>query len=304
VDATLDPLLERLRGVDEELRDLAADLERYVDRLDVDPARLAQLEDRLGAIQGLRRKYGEDGPAILAFRDAAERELASLEGADERIEALAREHEQAVGALSQAAARLSKARAKAAKALARRVEGPLRDLALPDARFAVALVPQAAPDGLPCGPSGAESVEFLFTANAGSEPRALQRVASGGELSRVFLALKNALRGAGRGMVLIFDEVDAGIGGGVAERVGRCLAELARDHQVLCITHHPQIAALADTHFRVSKQRAGKHTLAAVERIEGEARVEEIARMAGGERISRETLQHARALLAAAPGRA
>ena len=127
---------------------------------------------------------------------------------------------------AKAAGRLSKARAKAAKQLAKRVEGPLRDLALPDARFAVGLTPVAPPDGLPCGPSGAESVEFLFSANAGSEPRPLQRVASGGELSRVFLALKNALRGAGRGIVLIFDEVDAGIGGRVAERVGRCLAEL------------------------------------------------------------------------------
>jgi DNA repair protein RecN (Recombination protein N) len=303
VDGDLEPQAERLRGLEEELRDLSADLERYVDRLEVDPSRLAQLEERLGQIHGLRRKYGEDAAAILAFRDQAQRELASLEGADERIEALECEREDCRAKLQRAASKLSKARARAAKELAARVEGPLRDLALPDARFAVGLSKLEPPEGLPCGPSGAEAVEFLFAANAGAEPRPLQRVASGGELSRVFLALKNALRGAGRGMVLIFDEVDAGIGGRVAERVGRCLAELARDHQVLCITHHPQIAALADTHFRVSKRRAGKQTLAAVERVEGDARVDEIARMAGGETISQATRKHAAALLRAQPVR-
>jgi DNA repair protein RecN (Recombination protein N) len=299
VDADLEPLADRLRAADEELRDLAADLERYVDRLEVDPARLGQLEDRLGAIQLLRRKYGEDAATILAFRDEAERELASLEGADERIGALELEREVGREALHKAARKLSRSRAKAAKQLARAVEGPLRELALPDARFAVGLSEIESPEGLPCGPTGAEAVEFLFTANAGAELRPLQRVASGGELSRVFLALKNALRGADRGMVLIFDEVDAGIGGRVAERVGRCLVELARDHQVLCITHHPQIAALADTHLRVSKRRVGKQTLAVVERVEGEARIEEIARMAGGETVSSETRRHAEALLRA-----
>jgi len=297
VDSDLDGQAERLRSADDDLRDLAADLERYVDRLDVDPARLSQLEDRLGAIQLLRRKYGEEPSAILQFRDDAQQELDSLEGADERIGGLEEQREKSRDALQKAASQLSKARAKAAKALAKRVEGPLRDLALPDARFAVGLTKLDPPDGLPCGPTGAEAVEFLFTANAGAEPRPLQRVASGGELSRVFLALKNALRGAGRGMVLIFDEVDSGIGGRVAERVGRCLAELAADHQVLCITHHPQIAALAETHFRVSKRKAGKQTLATVERIDGDERVEEIARMAGGEEVSQETRRHAAALL-------
>jgi len=301
VDADLEPLAERLGAAEDDLRDLALDLERYVDRLEVDPARLAEVEERLGAVQLLRRKYGEDPAAILAFRDGAQRELASLEGADERIEALEHEREGCREGLRQAAAKLSKSRAAAAKRLARRVEGPLRELALPDARFAIGLSKLEPPEGLPCGPAGAESVEFLFSANTGAELRPLQRVASGGELSRVFLALKNALRGAGRGMVLIFDEVDAGIGGRVAERVGRCLVELARDHQVLCITHHPQIAALADTHLRVSKRRTGKQALVAIERVEGETRVEEIARMAGGETVSPETRRHAAALLRSQP---
>ncbi|MCA9511247.1 MAG: DNA repair protein RecN [Myxococcales bacterium] len=297
MDGDLEALGERLRASEDELRDVAADLERYVDRLDVDPRRLARLEERIGEVEKLRRKYGDDVARILAFREAAAAELAGIEGADERVAALERERAASGARLANAASALSAARERAAKALARRVQAPLRDLALPDARFEVALRPIDPPDGLPCGPSGREAVEFLFAANAGSAPRPLQKVASGGELSRVFLAVKNALRGAGRGMVLVFDEVDAGIGGRVAERVGRCLAELAAHHQVLCITHHPQIAALADRHFRVAKRKSGRRTLATVERVEGEARVDEIARMAGGEAISPETRRHAEALL-------
>jgi len=300
MDATLEPIAERLRASEDELRDVASDLERHVDRLDLDPARLAQLEERIAVIEKLRRKYGEDVERILAHRDAVAGELEGLEGADERIGALERARAKSIAELARAADALRRAREQAAKELARRVERPLRDLALPDARFEVALRPLAPPDGLPCGPSGSEAVEFLFAANAGSEPRALQKVASGGELSRVFLAVKNALRGAGGGMVLVFDEVDAGIGGRVAERVGRCLVDLAAHHQVLCITHHPQIAALADRHLRVAKRKSGKRTLAFVEPLDGEARVDEIARMAGGEEITAETRRHAEALLRAA----
>lgn len=301
MDGDLDPLAERLRGCEDELRDAAGDLERYVDKLEVDPAKLGQLEDRLGQIEKLRRKYGDEATSILEYRDNIARELDSLEGADGRIGEIEAERAACIDALTAAAAKLTRSRKKAAKSLSKRVEAPLRDLALPDARFEVALLPTTAPGGLPCGPGGAESVEFRFAANADSETRPLRKVASGGELSRVFLAVKNALRGAGRGMVLVFDEVDAGIGGRVAERVGLCLAELATEHQVLCITHHPQIAALADTHFRVQKRKVGKRTLASVESIEGDARVDEIARMAGGEEISAETRRHAEALLRGKP---
>jgi DNA repair protein RecN (Recombination protein N) len=154
-------------------------------------------------------------------------------------------------------------------------------------------------DGLPCGPGGAEAPQLLFRANPGEPALPLRRVASGGELSRVFLAVKNVLRKADAGLVLVFDEVDAGVGGAVAERVGRSLAELAEQHQVLCITHLPQIAALADTHFRVRKRAAGGRTSARVERLEGDARVDEIARMAGGARVGEATRRHARELLGA-----
>jgi DNA repair protein RecN (Recombination protein N) len=168
---------------------------------------------------------------------------------------------------------------------------------MPGARFRVALAPAPAPEGLPCGPSGKESPEFLFSANADLEPRPLRRVASGGELSRVFLALKGCLRRADSGTALVFDEVDAGIGGGVADRVGASLSQLAETHQVLCITHLPQIAARGRLHLAVRKDAAGS---VSVEAVSGDARVEEIARMAGGETIGEATRRHARELLRAA----
>jgi DNA repair protein RecN (Recombination protein N) len=169
---------------------------------------------------------------------------------------------------------------------------------MPEARFAVALDPTAPPAGLPCGPAGREAPEFRFAADAGAELRPLRRVASGGELSRAFLALKNAVREADAGMVLVFDEVDAGIGGRAADRVGRALAELSAHHQVLCITHLPQIAALAASHVRVEKRTTRGRSLARVARVEGAERVEEIARMAGGASVGEATRRHARALLA------
>jgi DNA repair protein RecN (Recombination protein N) len=174
---------------------------------------------------------------------------------------------------------------------------------MPNARIEVALEPLPGAGDLPCGASGAEAPELRFSANPGEPARALRRVASGGELSRVFLALKNVLRRASRGMVLVFDEVDAGIGGRIADRVGQVLAELSSEHQVLCITHLPQIAARAGTHFRVEKQAERGRTGVRVERLGADARVEEIARMAGGERITEATRRHARELLRAGGGR-
>ncbi len=299
--ATLDPglgeLAERLRGARTELDDAARELARYAESIEVDPARLAEVEERLARLERLRRKYGPDEAAILRFRDGAAAELEALGGADARLGQLERERGVAHAQLAVLARRLSEARAEAAERLAREVEEQLRELAMPEGRFQVALVPAEAAEGMPCGPGGAESVEFLFSANAGESPQALRRVVSGGELSRVFLAVKSALRRAEAGMVLVFDEVDAGIGGRVADRVGRVLAELAGEHQVLCITHLPQIAARGSVHLRVDKRVEGERTLAAVTRLEGSARVDEIARMAGGETVGKATLRHAQELL-------
>jgi DNA repair protein RecN (Recombination protein N) len=223
-----------------------------------------------------------------------------LTGSDDRLRKLESERAAEHAAVTRAAAELSRAREVAAAALGRAASAALGELALEQARFAVELVPVAAPAGLPCGAAGAEAAEFRFVANPGEPLRPLRSVASGGELSRVFLALKDVLRVAGAGRVLVFDEVDAGIGGAVAERVGARLAALARRHQVLCITHLPQIAAHADRHFRVEKESVRGRTRTRVGLLDEAGRVAEIARMAGGAEVGAATRDHARALLSEA----
>lgn len=288
---------ERARAAQVELADLAREVARYAGALEGDPARLATLEERLRLLERLQRKYGASEAEILGFRERAAGELAALGDADARLEKLGAERAAEAAALARDAAALSQARRAAARGLEREVEPALAELAMPGARFRVELAPAAAPADLPCGPGGAESPEFLFSANRDLEPRPLRRVASGGELSRVFLALKNVLRRADPGGALVFDEVDAGIGGGVADRVGAVLAQLAGSHQVLCITHLPQIAARGDRHLVVRRDAGGA---VCVEAVSGKARVDEIARMAGGEKVGEATRKHARALLDAA----
>jgi DNA repair protein RecN (Recombination protein N) len=297
LDPDLAPLAERFAGIAADARDAALELERGVEGVDADPARLAALEDRLASVDRLRRKYGATPEEILRFRDEAAAELARIQGAGAREAELEKERAERVAQLERDAEVLSRGRVRAARALGRAVEARLRELAMPDARFEVALEPAPAPEGLVCGPAGREAAEFRLAANPGEPPRALRKVASGGELSRTFLALRNALREADAGMVLVFDEVDAGVGGQTADSVGRALAELAGQHQVLCITHLPQVAAFAQAHFRVVKQSEGGRSVARVEAVRGEARVEEIARMAGGEQIADATRRHARHLL-------
>ncbi len=315
LDSGLEELVSRLRDSAAELRDCAGDLERYLDGVESDPARLANVDERLHQIEHLGRKYGSGARAaggerereadlvteILAYREQIAAELLEVEGAEGEIESLSGQREERAAELSSAAEELSRLRAKAALRLGRSVQKSLRELGMPDARFRVSLEAvtrgAALPDGVQSGPAGLEAPEFVFAAS-GEEPlRPIRRVASGGELSRVFLAVKNSLRKGKAGMVLVFDEVDAGIGGAVAERVGRVLADLAAHHQVLCITHLPQIAAFADRHFRIAKSGRGAKTLAQVERLEGDARVEEIARMAAGESVTAATRKHARELL-------
>ena len=299
IDARLAALADRLRAAAGELADAARDLERYADAVDVDPARRAAVEERLAELERLRRKYGRSEAEILAHRERVAAELAAIEGSDERLRSLgAREVEQRA-ALAADAAALSAGRQHSAARLAREVEAALAGLEMADARLVVGLEPVLAEAGLPCGAAGAEGVELLLSANPGESPRPLRKIASGGELSRVFLALKNALRRSEAGMVLVFDEVDAGIGGRTADRVGAVLAELAADHQVLCITHLPQIAAIAATHLRVAKATRGGRTVASVARLTPEERVEELARMAGGAAVTEATRRHARELLRA-----
>jgi DNA repair protein RecN (Recombination protein N) len=297
LDPELAALGDRLDGVLLEARDVALELERVVDGIEADPARLAGADARLHAVEVLQRKYGASVEEVLAFRDRAGSELATLESADARIEALETEREAGIAQLSAAADRLSRGRKKAARKLAREVQASLRELSMPEARFAVSLDAADVPHDVPCGPTGREAPEFRFSANPGEPLRPLRRIASGGELSRAFLGIKRALRESDAGMVLVFDEVDAGIGGRAADRVGRTLAELAQNHQVLCITHLPQVAAFADTHFRVTKSTRDGRAAVEIAEVRGAERIEEIARMAGGDKVGEATRRHARDLL-------
>jgi DNA repair protein RecN (Recombination protein N) len=300
LDPALASLAERLAAAHGELVDLAGELDRYAARSDADPERLAELDARLRELERVKRKHGGSIEAALARRDALAAELAALGSSDERLGKLESERAAERAQLEREAAALSRERSRAASVLGAAATAAVRELALPEARFEVGLVALAAPEGLPCGSAGAESAEFRFSANPGEPLRPLRSVASGGELSRVFLALRDVLRGAGEGRVLVFDEVDAGIGGAVAERVGARLAALSKRHQILCITHLPQIAVHADRHFRVEKHSQRGRTRTSVSALEAEGRVAEIARMAGGAEVGPATLDHARALLSAA----
>ena len=300
MDPSLEERVQQLDALQSELRDVSVRVADYLSGLEVDPAALARVEEKIARLEALRRKYGRSVEEMLAHRDAVSQELASLEGADDRIRELEADRVQAVAAANEASARLSRARKKAARKLSKAVEAELAVLAMPGARFVVDLSPVdegGGPDGLETGPGGRERPEFQLSANEGEAPRPLHKVASGGELSRIFLALKNSLRRADRNMVIVFDEVDAGIGGAVAERVGRVLAELSGEHQVLCITHLPQIAAFADRHFVVRKEAKGGRTRTRVVEVRDDERVDELARMAGGEKVTDVTREHARSLL-------
>ncbi len=300
MDPSLEEMATSLETLESEVRDLAARAADYLAELEIDPRRLSSVEEKIGRLEALRRKYGRSVEDMLAHREQVEAELASLVGADVRIRELESERDQSIAAANEASSTLSRARARAAKKLAKAVEAELGDLAMNDARFVVSLAPatvEGGPTGLETGAGGRERPEFQFSANEGEAPRPIQKVASGGELSRLFLAVKNSLRRADRNMVIVFDEVDAGIGGATAERVGRVLAELATEHQVLCITHLPQIAAFADRHFVVRKESTGGRTRTLVVEVRDELRVEELARMAGGEHVTEVTREHARSLL-------
>jgi DNA repair protein RecN (Recombination protein N) len=300
MDPTLETMSDRLDALEGELRDLAVSAADYVNDLDIDPGRLVEVEEKIGRLEKLRRKYGQSVEEMLGHRDEVASEIEALSSADARLREIEQTREGVVRSANEAALKLSKARARAAKKLAKAVEAEFGDLAMKGARFVVDLEkvePGSTSEGLETTAAGRERPQFHFSANPGEAPRPIQRVASGGELSRLFLAIKNSLRRADRNMVIVFDEVDAGIGGAVAERVGRVLSELAEEHQVLCITHLPQIAAFAERHFVVRKETSRGRTRTQVAEVRDEARIDELARMAGGETVTEVTREHARSLL-------
>jgi DNA repair protein RecN (Recombination protein N) len=295
LDSGLDAVAERVAALTVELADVAAELRDYAEGVEADPGALLALEERLEALDRLERKHGGSVESVLAHAERCRAEIECLQGAEER-------GAEATAALGEAEKRreklgkkLSAGRAAAAKPLEERVATELERLSMSGATLEVVLEPH--PDGYSA--AGRETVELRVAPNPGIEAAPLRDAASGGELSRVMLALSGLGQAATAG-TLVFDEIDAGIGGNTARVVGERLKALGEGRQVLCITHLPQVASLADVHFRLEKELAGGRSLATVERLEGEGVVEEIRRMLGGEQSDEAATRHARELLAAA----
>ncbi|MCW2622871.1 MAG: recombination and repair protein [Frankiales bacterium] len=274
--------------------DVAADVASYASSVDVDPARMAAAQDRLAELTALTRRWAPDGSAqdvdaVLAWGEAASVRLLELEGTDDRLEQLHAEDEALVVQVGDLAVELTTARVAAAETFGAAVSAELAELAMPHAAVSAAVTQREDLHGLPvgerrlvAGPLGVDDVELLLAPHPGAPPRALNRGASGGELSRVMLAVEVVFAGADPVPVMVFDEVDAGVGGRAAVEVGRRLARLARDHQVLVVTHLPQVAAFADTHLLVVKSDDGSVTSSGVVRLDDQARVAELSRMLAG----------------------
>jgi DNA repair protein RecN (Recombination protein N) len=280
-----------------QVREAADDLRRLLERLDLDPERLAEVERRLGSIHDLARKHRVRADELPARQEQLHKELGGLEGAAEELQKLGTAREQALAAYRNQAQQLSKVRKSAAKKFSGEVSERIRELGMPNANFE-AIVESASREQ----PSayGDDAIHFDFSANPGQPLRALAKVASGGELSRVSLAIQVSLRRQGGAATMIFDEVDAGIGGAVAEIVGRQLQALGAQRQVLCVTHLAQVAAQGQQHFAISKQVADGQTRTKVATLGNSGRVDELARMIGGEKITTATTALARDLLKAA----
>ncbi|TFV88149.1 DNA repair protein RecN [Oxalobacteraceae bacterium OM1] len=291
IDAGLKPVLEALEPATIQLQEAVYSLNDYLGRVELDPERLHTVEARLDAIHSTARKFRvqpEDLPQEFQTLSAQLRQIADASDLD----AMREQEEKLKADYIAAAQTLSKARAKAAKALSEAVTAAMQELSMAGGRFEVALNA-----GEPAA-YGLEQVEFLVAGHAGTTPRSLAKVASGGELARISLAISVITSTATTTPTLIFDEVDSGIGGAVAEVVGRLLKRLGQDRQVLCVTHLPQVASQANQHFQVSKRNVEGKTLSSIDSLDAKARVEEIARMLGGLEITATTRKHARELLA------
>jgi len=294
LDERLAPIGELVDAAQIQLAEAGDALARYQSALDLDPERLAEAEAQLGKLHELSRKHRVRMPELKAHADSLRGELESLRGAGASIEALRIEQQRLAGDYAKAARTLGSKRAATARALGDAVSGLMAELGMRGGRFEVQLEAQTGdePD-----PQGAERCEFLVSANAGQPPRALRKVASGGELSRISLAIEVAALGSDAVGTMVFDEVDSGIGGAVAEVVGQKLRALGDRCQVLCVTHLPQVAAQGHRHLRASKSSDDTSTETRIDALDGKARQEEIARMLGGIEITRETLAHAKQML-------
>jgi DNA repair protein RecN (Recombination protein N) len=309
LDPQFRPYLDARDGIKSQLEDLAIFLRRYADGIDASPAQLQQIEERLALLERLKRKHGPELIDVIAKRDALRRELIDLERGDDRIAELERNFAAARTAFVGAAERLSRERRRIAVTFERRLEAALEELAMDQTRFEVRFAPALAESAWTA--RGIDAAEFFVSPNPGEDLRPLARIVSGGELSRIMLAIKTLTATSRQGFSdagdrppsasapgLIFDEVDAGIGGRVADVVGRKLRALGSAFQVLCITHLPQIAAYADSHFLIEKHVEGGRTRTTVRRLAHDARADEVARMLGGEAVTDGLRRSAREMLA------
>jgi DNA repair protein RecN (Recombination protein N) len=298
IDTQFAPYLDARDNIKSQLEDLAFFLRNYAEGVDAAPARLQQVEDRLALLERLKRKYGPTLSEVIDRGERLARERAVLTGSAEQGRDLERELEAATERYLSAARELSQRRRRAALDFARRLEALLAELAMARTRFEVRFNEVELPPDR-WSERGVDEAEFFVSPNPGEDLRPLARIVSGGELSRVMLALKTLAAGDAPGKTLIFDEVDAGIGGRVADVVGARLQALAERFQVLCITHLPQIAVHASTQFRIEKKVRGRRTVTAVEHLDPDGREEEIARMMGGVAITPPMRASARDLLLA-----
>lgn len=304
IDPSLKPQLDFLEQTIDGLTEAARNIRAYSDSLEYDPNRLEEIESRLEQIKGLKRKYGQSVSEVQAYLAKAQKELEEVSNSTERSAQLKEAANNLKQAMGQIAARLSGERAKAAAKLMTEVKKELGDLNMPQVEFQVSLSREKDEDGIPLpdglyafGNEGVDIVEFMASTNPGEPLKPLAKIASTGELSRFTLALKGALSQADHIPVLIFDEIDIGIGGRSGEIIGKKLSRLARNHQVVCVTHLPQIAAFADAHFSVHKELAGARTLSLLDSLEDEARLKELAIMLGGNHYTETALTNARELL-------
>jgi DNA repair protein RecN (Recombination protein N) len=296
--AAVDPRLESVRAMLEEagiqVSEAADSLQRYGESLDTDPARRDWVEERLDAIRTVARKHRMEAEELPALHERLRQQLDELTNAEATGARLKKEAQAARSAFLDIADALSAARREAASAFAKEVTEAMHGLGMPEGVFEIEIRTN---DAEAAGPSGLDEIAYLISANAGQAPMLLSRIASGGELSRMSLAIQVIASDGSAIPTMVFDEVDAGVGGGVAEMVGRRLMSLGESRQVLCVTHLPQVASLADNHFRVVKMSDGKSTRTAVTRLMQDERVEEIARMLGGVKITKRTRDHAAEML-------
>lgn len=297
-DPSLAPVLQVLEGAGIQISEAAAQLRSYVDDIDMDPGRRDVVEERLDALQSIARKHRVEAAQLPDLQQRLANELSDLENAAERGKELESAAASARTSYESAAATLSAGRKNAAKKLAKQVSEAMHSLGMPGGRFDVAVERLPGDDARV---HGIDSIQFRISANPGQDLQPLSKVASGGELSRMSLAIQVIASDGSNIPTMVFDEVDSGVGGGVAEMVGRRLADLGKTRQVLCVTHLPQVASLANQHYRIAKVSDGTATRTNVQVLGKDERIEELARMLGGVEITKKTLAHAAEMLADAP---